>query len=290
MSKKLTIDETLTPFGIGENLTDFDTSKYHVLCVAYAETVSYIKGSENAPLAIIKASEQVELFDLHTQSEPYLKGISMSEINTDTNIKELLKMIEEEITQCLKFNKFTVMLGGEHSISHGAIMACKNQFKELCILQIDAHSDLKEHYLNDPFSHACAMRHAINENIPLTQIGIRSLDREEFDFIMQNRDKIATFFAGPDKIRTQEILNSLKHKNVYLTIDLDGFDPSVIPHLGTPEPGGLEWYEVIDLLKELFKSFNVVAADIVELAPSEYSTPSDFTAAKLLYKLFSLKN
>lgn len=279
----------LIPFDIPEELTKYDTSKYHIVSVAYSETVTYLKGADSAPEAIINASAQVELYDIDTESEPYLNGISHSEINVDTNIQKLLVDIEKTTSSCLKNNKFQIMLGGEHSISFGAIKACKNHFEDLCVLQIDAHSDLRTEYLGSPFNHACAMIHVFNNNIPLIQVGIRNSSKEEHILIKENPSKITTFFANSSGLDVESVIKSIKNKNVYLTIDLDGFDTSVIPHVGTPEPGGLTWYEVIRLLEKVFKNFNVVASDIVELAPNEYSAQSDFTAAKLLYKLLCLK-
>lgn len=282
-------DNKLIPFDIPEELTKYDNSKYHIISVPYSETVTYLKGADNAPLAILDASTQVELYDIDTESEPYLNGISYSKINTDTDIQKILDSIEKSVADCLKNNKFPVMLGGEHSISYGAIKACKKYFEDLCVLQIDAHSDLRTEYSGSPFNHACAMIHVFNNNIPLIQIGIRNSSKEEHILIKENPCKITTFFADHSGLDVESVIKSIKNKNVYLTIDLDGFDPSVIPHVGTPEPGGLTWYEVISLLEKVFKNFNVVASDIVELAPNEYSAYSDFTAAKLLYKLLCFK-
>jgi len=284
------MNNKLIPFDIPEELTKFDVSKYHIVSVPFSETVTYLKGSENAPKAILNASNQVELYDIDTEGEPYLNGISYSEINTNQNIQKVLDDIDQEISKCLSNNKFPVMLGGEHSISFGAIKACKKFFKNLCVLQIDAHSDLRTEYLGNPFNHACAMIHVFNNNIPLIQVGIRNSSKEEHILIKENPSKITTFFANSSGLNIEAIIKSIKNKNVYLTIDLDGFDPSVIPHVGTPEPGGLTWYEVINLLENIFKNFNVVASDIVELAPNRYSAPSDFITAKLLYKLFCFKD
>ncbi|MEW5820180.1 MAG: agmatinase [Cyanobacteriota bacterium] len=289
MSMKDTEGNIITPFEIEEELTNYNTSKYHIICVPYSETVSYLRGSDKAPEAIIKASAHVEMYDIDSESEPCFKGISLKEINVNTDIKQIWKNIGEEVDKCLKDGKFPVILGGEHSISHGGILACQAHSPDICILQIDAHSDIRSEFNNDPYNHACALRHAFNENIPIIQVGIRAIDKEEHLLIKNNPNKIKTFFASKTGLDIKEVIKSITNTNVYLTIDLDGFDPSVIPAVGTPEPGGLNWYEVINLLETLFKQFNVMAADIVELAPNETSTPSDFTAAKLLYKLLSFK-
>lgn len=289
MSHNFNIEEHMSAFGIETNLTDFNKSHYHIICIPYAETVSYLQGTEQGPRAIFKASEQVELYDIETQSEPYLKGISHSEIDTSLGIQDIWKQTSNQVKHCLDNKKFPVILGGEHTVSHGAIMACNNYYDDLTIIQIDAHSDLKEQYLGNPYSHACALRYAYNLNIPIVQLGIRSLCPEEHKLIKNNPDKVSTFFANRESFDLNAVIESINTKNLYITIDLDGFDPSVIRDVGTPEPGGLQWYEVIELLEVLFKKFNVTGADIVELCPNKFSTPSDFAAAKLLYKLFSLK-
>lgn len=289
MHKKKPQEARIRPFGIEEALTNYDTSKYHIISVPYAETVTYLKGTDNAPYAILNASEQVELYDIDTESEPYLKGISYSEINVNTAITHIWTAMNKEVMLALKSGKFPVILGGEHSISNGAIGASRILFNDLHILQIDAHADLREEYLGNPFSHACALRYSFDTQIPIVQVGIRSMVKEEHQLIKENPDKIKTFLCNTNELDIDAVLNCIKAPNVYLTIDLDGFDPSVIPHVGTPEPGGLNWDNVLKLLNKLFTNFNVVAADIVELAPNKYSTLSDFTAAKLLYKLLALK-
>lgn len=284
-----TENNSLNPFGIEDTYADFQNSKYHIISVPYAETVTYIKGGENAPGAILEASTQVELFDITSKSEPYLKGISLSEVSVDTNIQSIWDNIENEVTTCIKLDKFPIMLGGEHSITMGAIKAAKNAYDDITVLQIDAHADLRSEYMDSPYNHACALRHAVESKIPVVQVGIRSACQEEYDFIVQNSELVTTFFQQTSEIDVDSILNSIKTQNVYLTIDLDGLDPSVIPHVGTPEPGGIQWFDLLTLLTELFNRYNVVAADIVELAPNEISLLSDFTAAKLLYKIISLK-
>lgn len=290
MSNNQLNKDELTAFGIETEFTDYNSSKYHIICVPYSKTVTYIKGAENGPKAIIEASTQVELYDAKSNSEPYLKGISLKTIDVNTEITSILKNIKNETLNSIKNNKFPVMLGGEHSISQGCIEACKEYSSDLSVLHIDAHADLREEYLGDPFNHACAMRYCVDNDINLVQVGIRSLCKEEHETIKENSHKIKTFFANGETLNIEEILKSIKNKHVYITIDLDGLDPSVIPHTGTPEPGGLSWYDLINLLEGTFKKFNVLASDIVELAPNENSIVSDFAAAKLLHKILSLKD
>jgi agmatinase len=289
MPEKDCINKYLTPFGIEKEYTNFEKSRFHVICVPYSETVSYIKGTENGPSAILKASTQVELYDRKSKTEPYLKGISCSTIDTSNDIKEIWHQISKEVTSCIEKDKFAVILGGEHTISQGAIDACYNKTPDLTVIQIDAHADLREEYEGNPFSHACALRYAFDKGINIVQIGIRSLCKEEDLLIQENPQQITTFFADTRPIDIRAVIKNIKTPNLYITIDLDGFDPSVIPHVGTPEPGGPDWYDITSLLEELFLNFNVIAADIVELCPSDSSVVSDFAAAKLLYKLLSLK-
>lgn len=289
MAKNTKKKKDIVPFDIEETYTNYEKSKYHIICAPYAETVSYLKGAEDGPNAILKATHQVELYDAKTKREPYLEGISISEINTSNDITKILEDTEKEVLNCFKSNKFPILLGGEHTISRGAFTACKKFYDDVCIVQIDAHADLRKEYLGDPYSHACAMRGALDNNINLIQVGIRSLCKEEHNTIKQNADKITTFFSDQNGIKTKKVIKSIKNKNVYLTIDLDGFDPSVFPHLGTPEPGGLSWYKGLKIIQSIFENFNVIGADIVELAPSENSIVSDFSAAKLLHKLLCFK-
>jgi agmatinase len=290
MTVKSNIAGFPTPFGIEEEYTDYDKSKYHLLYIPYSETVSYLQGTENGPKAIIEASTQVELYDRKTESEPSLKGISYETINPAQKIETILSDTKIQVLKALKANKFPVLLGGEHTISHGAIEACAEYHPELTVLQIDAHADLREEYMNNPYSHACAMRHSYKKGLKLVQAGIRSLCKEEHLLIKNNPDLITTFFAEDSKLPIESIIASIKTPYVYITIDLDGLDPSVIPHVGTPEPGGIGWHDLLELLEGVFKKFTVLAGDIVELCPGRSSTVSDFASAKLLYRLLSLKN
>jgi agmatinase len=278
-----------TPFGIEEEYTRFETAKYHLIYVPYGKTVSYLPGTEKGPEAIIEASTQVELYDIHTEREPYLEGISFETVNTENETGKILEDIKYKTVRCLDSQKFPVLLGGEHTISIGGINACASRHSDLTVLQIDAHADLRNEYQDDPYSHACVMRRAFEQGIQVVQIGIRSLCSEEHQLIKDNPEQIATFISDGQKPDIELILSRINNTNVYLTIDLDGLDPSVIPHVGTPEPGGLLWNDTINILEQLFINFNVIAADIVELCPDKTSTVSDFAAAKLLYKLLALK-
>jgi agmatinase len=250
------------------DLPEFEEAKIAILPVPFESTTSYKKGTKNGPREIIKASNELYLYDPELKIEPYKIGI--------TTLKEIkiLKQLEK-----LKTEKFVIALGGEHTISYPLIKRLPQ--KELSILQIDAHADLKDEFDGSKLSHACVMRRISEFNKNITQVGIRALDKDEADYI--KKYKINTFFAH-EKFNIKKILKTLK-KNVYVTIDLDGFDPSIIPDVGTPEPAGLQFKQVTDLLKEVFKHRNVVGADVVELCPTKNSELSAYSSAKLVYKL-----
>jgi agmatinase len=250
--------------------TDLEKAKVVILPIPHEETTSYGKGTKEGPKAILEASKELENYDLETNSEPYLNGI-YTENYTDINkIKEYT-------------NKFIIALGGEHSIT--PYLLKKLNQDNLSILQIDAHADLKDEFEGRKDSHACAARriHEINPNI--VQVGVRSLDKEEKKFIEKNN--IKTFFMKNIN-NIQDIISNLK-ENVYITIDLDGFDPSVIPAVGNPEPGGLSWYQCLNILKEVFKNKNVIGMDVNELSPKENDLISPYITAKLIYHCIGYK-
>ena len=254
------------------NLPKFEEAKVAILPVPFESTTSYKKGTKNAPDAIIKASNELYLYDTELDLEPYSIGIT-----TLPSIKGL-----KELEQ-LKTDKFVIALGGEHTITYPLVK--KLPQNELSILQIDAHADLKDEFDGSKLSHACVMRRISEFNKNITQVGVRALDKEEADYIKEH--KINTFYAH-EEYNIKKILKTLK-KNVYITIDLDGFDPSVIPDVGTPEPAGLHFKQVTELLKEVFKNKNVVGVDVVELCPTKNSELSNYSTAKLVYKLIGYK-
>ena len=257
------------------NLPKFEEAKVAILPVPYEKTTSDKKGTKKAPEKILKASNELELYDEELNNEPYSVGITtLDEIN---NLEDL---------ENLKTNKFLIALGGEHTISLPLIK--RHNQDNLSILQIDAHADLKNSFDGNKFSHACVMRRIFEINPNITQVGVRSLSKEENEFIQKNN--IKTFFMKDlvyNRNYIQDILSTLK-KDVYLTIDLDALDPSIIPDVGTPEPGGLRWHQLLQLLKELFKQKNVVGIDVVELCPNK-ETNSSYIVTKLIYKLIGYK-
>lgn len=271
--------------GIPEELTSLQNAGIVVMPVPYDGTSTWIKGSDKGPDAILDASCNVELYDIDTDSEVYLKGIHTSAAVTENASPEkMVDAVYKKAKEYLGLDKFLVTIGGEHSISIGLFRAFSEKFKDLTILQIDAHSDLRQEYEGSRFNHACAMARA-REFCPIVQVGIRSMDIGEKPYIQKEN----VFFADGIRkglVTNKEIIDRLSG-NVYLTIDLDGFDPSVLPSTGTPEPGGLNWYDVTGLIAEVIKHRNLVGFDIVELCPNEFEKSSDFLAAKLIYKILS---
>jgi len=248
------------------NLPKFEEAKVLILPVPYEKTSSYKRGTKNGPDAILRASNELELFDVELKTEPYKVGVST--LDAVDNLEDLGKVRKD---------RFVIALGGEHSISFPLIKRLDQE--DLSILQIDAHADLKDEFEGNKMSHACVMRRVFEINKNITQVGIRSLDKEEYDFIKKN--KINCFFMH-EKFDVKKIVKSLK-KNVYITIDLDCFDLSVISDVGTPEPDGLKFRQVLELLEEVFKKRNVVGVDVVELIGKDDN--SSYVAAKLVYKI-----
>jgi agmatinase len=273
--------------GIPEEFAKIEKSSIVLSTVPYDGTSTWQKGADKGPEAFLKASENMELYDIETDSEVYRNGIFMADPVTENSSPEA--MVEAVYSLTKKYilrDKFVTTFGGEHSISIGAIRAHNEVFQNLTVLQIDAHADLRKEYEGSNYNHACALYEA-NENTNLIQVGIRSMDVAEKR--VMNRANV--FFAhemAQDKF-WMDVAIELMTDNVYITIDLDGFDPSICPATGTPEPGGLMWYESLEFFKKVFEQKNVVGFDIVELCPNENEKSSDFLAAKLYYKLLSYK-
>ncbi|MEJ2543727.1 MAG: agmatinase [Calditrichaceae bacterium] len=264
-------------------------SYFEIIPIPYERTTSYGKGTSQGPEAIIKASQYVELYDEKFQLEAFKKGIYTSKpVDIYDSIEETFDHIERKFALSLKDKKFPIGLGGEHAITFPIYKAFHNFYSDLCILHFDAHSDLRESYEGSVYSHASVMHRIASLGDPIIQVGIRSQCIEEAHYIRDNN--INTFFAH-DIVQNgfnQSILDCMK-QNVFITFDLDFFDPSIMPSTGTPEPGGFQWYETIEFLQNIFEQKNVVGFDVVELAPQENVIHPDFLAAKLIYKMMALK-
>jgi agmatinase len=270
--------------GLDEARSGFDRAKVVIWPVPFEKTVSYGGGTKNGPQAIIDASRNVELFDEEVGGETAEIGIhTLEAIDADREPEEMMPVLYRETKRLLKTGKFICMLGGEHSISTPVIKAHQELYPNLSVLQIDAHADLRDQYDGTPHSHASVMRRVV-EFCPIVQVGIRSLSAEEARAIPSLRTRV--FFAKDIVGRTDwmdEAVASLT-EDVYLTIDVDGLDPSLIPTTGTPEPGGLMWYDVVGLISRVAKKRRIVGMDVTELSTAPGNNSPSFLTAKLIYK------
>lgn len=270
---------------IGDDCS-YDKSRYAVLPVGYEQATTYGHGTAAGPNAILEASQEVELYDEESASEPYTAGVhTLPALDSLTDPRTMIDSVSKAVSDAIGDGKIVVTLGGEHTVSVAPVKSYAEKFPQLSVLQIDAHADLRQEYQGSIYSHACAMRR-IREHVKTTVgVGIRNLSREEAELV--SSDRIPLLFAkditGRDHWQ-DEVIEMLTD-DVYVTIDLDGFDPSVIPGVGTPEPGGLGWYETLELLNRLCTMKRVVGFDVVELMPIPGSLVSQFAAAKLIYKL-----
>ena len=262
------------------------------------KTVSYGGGTRNGPKEIIKASHQVELFDEELNKEPY-KEIGIKTVKPfaiKKKIKEALNQLSQINEKIINDNKFPMIFGGEHSITPASVKPFAKKFKEITLLHFDAHADLRESYQGEKFSHASAIRRCLDyKNVKVVSLGIRNLSRPEMKFYENNRDRIEIFWAkDKKKWDLSHLENFLKNKTVYITFDVDGFDSSIMPATGTPEPGGLLWEDVLPIIKRVCQISKVVGADINELAPIKKFESYNFLVAKLAYKIlaytFEFKN
>ncbi len=273
--------------GLPEKYSNQETSAITIIPVPYDGTSTWIKGADRGPQAIIEASANMELYDIETGTEVYLKGIFTSQPVTEKSTPEKMSSaVHEKVRHYINRGKFTVITGGEHSVSIGSMKAFSEKYTDLSILQIDAHSDMRNEYEGSGHNHACVMARA-RELAPVVQVGIRSSDAGELDMMDPER----VFFAH-QIYNTEQWMNkatNLLTDNVYMTIDLDAFDPSIMPSTGTPEPGGMGWYQTLDFIRNVIEHKNLVGFDVVELCPSEGNKAPDFLAAKLIYRILSMR-
>lgn len=275
--------------GLDAEDSDFKRAKAVVLPVPYDSTTSYGVGARNGPHAIINASRNMELYDHETGTSPYKIGIhTLSELEPAmSGPEDTVNRVRQVIGDILLSGKFPLTLGGEHSITTGALQAFKENSKKFGVLQLDAHADMRDEFEGTKYSHACAMRRARELSGNVVQAGIRSLCAEEAEYIKENKIKDIFFMPSDPQEFDQQIpaiVAALK-ENVYLTLDIDAIDPSEMPSTGTPEPGGLRWAQVLKLLKIVAKKKKIVGMDVVELAPIPGNSAPDFLAAKLTYKI-----
>lgn len=274
--------------GIEDEFASFETSKILLQSIPYDGTSTWGKGADNGFEAFLEAAQNMELYDIETNSEVYKQGIHILEsIKEDKSPEDVFEAVYKNTKKLIEDNdKFFTFFGGEHSISIGIIKAFYEKFSDFSVLQLDAHADLRKSYQNSPYNHACALHNA-SKNSDLVQIGIRSMDSCELQYL--NKDKC--FFASDIVGKSEWMQKSIDklNNNIYITIDLDVFDPTIMPSTGTPEPGGLLYNESIRYLKMVFEQKNVLGFDIVELAPIKCLKYPEFMVAKLYYKLLSYK-
>jgi len=288
--------ETLAPhnfLGLPDEYSTYDRSAALILPIPYEATVSYGQGTRNGPEAIIEASRQVELYDRELDSEPAATyGIhtlpALAPVNSgpEAMIDAIAACAEEH----LRTGKLLVGLGGEHSISAGMARALHAVHGDFVMVQLDAHSDLRDEYEGSPYSHACVAKRVLDMGATVVQLGIRSICREEMNLIRSERSHLRVFFA--EDVHAGQFQRALaglvRGRTIFLTIDVDGMDPSIVPATGTPEPGGMTWVQTLDIIRIITREARVAAIDCVELAPIPGQHASDFLVAKLVYKTISL--
>ena len=272
--------------GIPEENATLENSKVMLVTVPYDGTSTWGKGADKGPELFLDASENMELYDIETATEPYLEGVYLAgEVTEDSSPEAMTEAVYQKTKEMLQYeDKLFTLFGGEHSVSIGSIRAVGEKYENLTVLQLDAHTDLRPEFHGSTSNHACAVFEA-NQKHNLVQVGIRSCDVEEMQYVPKGQCFWAHEIAeNPNWI--EDVLSKVSG-NVYITIDLDVFDPSIAPSTGTPEPGGLAWYPTLKLLRKVFEKCNVVAFDIVELMDSANPKPTAFLAAKLYYKMLA---
>jgi agmatinase len=273
--------------GLPDAFALLDTSAIVVLPVPFDQTTTYVQGTDLGPAALIEASRYLELYDIETDSEVFLRGIYTAPAIEAKTSTEMLDATYKRTLQYLKQGKFVATLGGEHSISAAPIRAHAEHFGKISVLQFDAHADLASAYRGDPLSHASVMARVreMEQVERSVAVGIRSMSSEEKDALERENTLFAHEIHG-DENWIEKMIERLTDP-VYITFDLDVFDSSLMPSTGTPEPGGLFWHQVAKALKEVSKRRKIIGFDIVELCPSPHFSAPDFLAAKLLYKMLS---
>ncbi|WP_416672616.1 agmatinase [Egbenema bharatensis] len=282
------------PFLGAEVAAEYDAAKVVILPIPFEATTTYRRGCENGPDAILEASQQVEYYDEELEQELWPVGIYTHQPIADTRGSEpvpsetMLSVAAQTVQSLIADHKFVIALGGEHSITTGIVEAYRqaNPEESFTVVQIDAHGDLRHEYEGSIHNHACIMRRVVDMGLPTVQIGIRSICKEEAELIKEKQLRVfraREIAMQPDWI--ERAVASIPTSKVFFTIDLDGIDPTLIPGVGTPEPGGLNWYALTTFLKQVFETRDVIGCDVMELAPVSDSVVSEFTAAKLVYKL-----
>lgn len=272
--------------GIDQAYAEYDSASVLLTSIPYDGTSTWGKGADKGFKAFLHASENMELYDIETNSEPYKKGVYVDQAISVKNCspEKMVKKVYKKAKDQLKSGKLLSYFGGEHSVSIGVIRAFAEKYKKLTVLQLDAHTDLRQEYQGTPYNHACAVAEA-QKTTNLIQVGIRSMDISEKKYLQREKVYFAHQIMDNDYWMDEAIKKMTNQ--VYITLDLDVFDGSIMPSTGTPEPGGMNWYQVTQFLRMVFKRKEVVGFDIVELAPDEFNKAPDFLAAKLYYKMLA---
>jgi agmatinase len=281
--------------GLSEDESGFAKSRFVIVPVPFENTTTYRKGTANGPAAIIDASQEVELYDEELQGQPYLAGIFTHDKIAVGNLssKNMIDSVANVSAGLIDESKIACIIGGEHTVSVGSVKTYSEKFSDLSVLQLDAHADLRELYQDNEYSHACVMRRIRDFTKKTVAVGVRNISVSEQELIeAENIPVIHAREMQESSDWIEKVLENLS-ENVYLTIDCDYFDPAIMPAVGTPEPGGGQWYQTLDFLKTIIERKNVVGFDVVELAPLPVNNVSEFTVAKLIYKMIgyiSMKN
>lgn len=272
-----------------EQYTDAGKSTIRIIPVPYDGTSTYRKGADRGPDALLEASGQVETFDIETQTEVHLHGVhTEAPVVCDTTPEDLAPMVRARVAEALKSGRFPVVLGGEHSVTIGAVeaVAAHAGRHKFTVLQIDAHGDTRESYHDSTHNHACVMARA-REHASICQVGIRAIDRSEWDTMDRDRVVWGWEISKATDDSWMDRVMSMLDDTVYITVDLDAFDPAILPATGTPEPDGMSWRQVNDLVRRVCREKTVIGFDVVELCPHEAHHGSDFFAAKLVHRMLS---
>jgi agmatinase len=279
-----------------ETQSTYDQAKVVILPIPYEKTTTYRQGCQDGPEAIITASEQLEAYDLEFEQEVCqqigiftTEAIANTKVNPALEPEAMMEIVSSRVSELITDGKFVIALGGEHSITAAIVTAYQQQLSQpFTVIQIDAHGDMRHSYEGSIYNHACVMRRVLDMGLPTLPVGIRSICLEEANLIKQQQIPVVwarNIYQNFDWI--EEAIALITTEKVFITIDLDGLDPSSIPGVGTPEPGGLNWYELIKFMRAVFTRHEVIGCDIMELAPTKDSVASEFTAAKLAYKLIA---
>jgi len=285
---------TVKQFLGSEAIASYENAQTVILPIPYEATTTYRKGCEHGPDAVLEASDQLEAYDEELGQETcHSVGIYTSDYvadtrsNPDLTAEEMLRETTETVTRFIKDQKFVVGIGGEHAITTGIIRAYQQSLDEVfTVVQIDAHGDMRHEFEGSLHNHACVMRRVLEMGLPTLPVGIRAICKEEAELI--KAQEIPVIWAremafDPDWI--EKAIAQIKTPKVFITIDVDGIDPSLIPGVGTPEPGGMGWHETLRFLRRVFETHEVIGCDVMELAPVVDSVVSEFSTAKLIYKL-----